>query len=107
MIESNGINNNFTEAQNKLSTSYQAKSSFQQLETKSWYEAMSKAWGDSLNNQAAKITELSNQVGANGKDDPASITLLTTESLRMQFLSNSASTTIKSVGQALEALARK
>ncbi len=73
----------------------------------SWYEAMAKAWGSALDNQADKVTTLSQQVGENGQDNPSTITTLTAESLRMQFLSNNASTATTSVGQALEALARK
>ncbi|OZG74395.1 hypothetical protein BTA51_05135 [Hahella sp. CCB-MM4] len=73
----------------------------------SWYEAMAKAWGSALDTQADKITTLSSEVGENGQDNPSTITMLTAESLRMQFLSNNASTATSSVGQALDALARK
>lgn len=73
----------------------------------SWYEAMAKAWGSALDDQANRVTTLSEQIGEGGKDDPSTITMLTAESLRMQFLSNNASTATSSVGQALEALARK
>lgn len=72
----------------------------------SWYEAMSKAWGKVLDGQAEKITSLADSIGQ-GQDDPASITMLTAESLKMQFLSSNASTSTNSVGQALESLARK
>lgn len=76
---------------------------------KSWFQALAEAWGNSLDNQAAKITELSNGIGpgkTNG-EDPAMLTMLTTESMRMQFLANSASTSLNSSGQALETTARK
>lgn len=73
----------------------------------SWYEAMANAWGDTLDNQANKITEMADQIGNGGKDNPKAITELTAESMRMQFISSSASTSITSVGQALESLARK
>lgn len=76
---------------------------------KSWFQALAEAWGNSLDNQAAKITELSNNIGpgkANG-EDPAMLTQLTTESMRMQFLANSASTSLNSSGNALETTARK
>lgn len=72
----------------------------------SWYEAMAEAWGSALDQQAGRITSLSDAV-ANGQDNPSTITLLTAESLRMQFLSNNSSTATSSVGQALESLARK
>lgn len=73
----------------------------------SWFEAMSKAWGEALDGQANKITTLSEAIGVNGQDSPSTIALLTAESLRMQFLSSNASTSTNSVGQALESLARK
>ena len=75
-------------------------------ESKSWYEAMASAWGETLDNQAQKITELSSQVGT-GDDQPSQIVQLTAESLRMQFLSNQSATANNSVGQALESIARK
>lgn len=76
-------------------------------DVRSWFEAMAQAWGDALDTQAARITDMSHKIGVEGEDDPSSITMLTAESLRMQFLSNNAATATKSVGQALEALARK
>ena len=72
----------------------------------SWYQAMAEAWGKALDNQAVEITNLSEQVNS-GADNPSSITMLTAASLKMQFLSNNASTATTSIGQALESLARK
>ncbi|MCD9029457.1 hypothetical protein LDO26_14780 [Luteimonas sp. BDR2-5] len=72
----------------------------------SWYEAMSRAWGQTLDAQATRITELSDVIGQGG-DQPSNVVALTAESLRMQFLSNNASTSQNSVGQALETLGRK
>lgn len=72
----------------------------------SWYEAMSRAWGQTLDQQATRITDLSNVIGQGG-DQPSNVVQLTAESLRMQFLSNNASTSQNSVGQALETLGRK
>ena len=74
---------------------------------KSWFEAMAKAWGSALDQQAAKITELSDQITNGGQDQPSTLTLLTTASLQMQFLATNASTSNNSVGQALETLGRK
>ena len=73
----------------------------------SWYEAMARAWGNSLDDQATTIRDLSNQVSEGGQDQPSSMIELTAQSLKMQFMSNNASTSTNSVGQALEALARK
>ena len=74
---------------------------------KSWYEAMAQAWGQSLNNQAQVITQLSNEIGNGGSDQPAQITQLTAESMRFSFMATNASTATTSVGDGLESLGRK
>jgi hypothetical protein len=71
-----------------------------------WFEAMAQAWGQTLDNQADRIQQQSDAVGA-GNDTPAAITQLTAQSLKMSFLSNSSHSAISAVGQALETLARK
>lgn len=76
-------------------------------DVRSWYEAMARAWGQTLDRQAQVITDLSNTIGKSGDDQPSTIVQLTAESLRMQFLANNAATANNSVGQALEALGRK
>jgi hypothetical protein len=73
----------------------------------SWYEAMAKAWGTALDNQAGRIASLSDAIGVERQSDPSVMISLTSESMRMQFLSQNASTSMSSVGQALETLARK
>ena len=75
-------------------------------DSSSWYEAMSRAWGQTLDTQAAKITNLSDTIGAGG-DQPSNMVKLTAESLKMQFISNNAATAQNSVGDALTTLARK
>jgi hypothetical protein len=75
-------------------------------EAKSWFEAMARAWGESLDQQANTITDLSSSL-SQGMDTPSQVTLLTAESMKMQFLSNSAATSNNSVGQALETLGKK
>lgn len=72
----------------------------------SWFEAMSEAWGEALDNQANQITDMADQL-VEGIDSPKQVTLLTAESLRMQFLSNSSHTAITAVGSSLETMARK
>ncbi len=76
-------------------------------DVKSWYEAMARAWGQTLDAQAEVISSLSDTIGNSGGDQPSTIVQLTAESLRMQFLSNNAATANNSVGQALESLGRK
>jgi hypothetical protein len=68
----------------------------------SWFEAMAQAWGQALDKQAGEIQQRSG-----GDDTPAAVTALTTESLKMTFLSNSSHTSISTVGQALDTMARK
>lgn len=75
-------------------------------EAKSWFEAMARAWGNALDQQAARVTALSDQV-ANGGDQPSTMAVLTAESMKMQFLANNAATANNSVGQALETLGKK
>jgi len=72
----------------------------------SWYEAMSRAWGQTLDTQASKITSLSDTISG-GADQPSNMVKLTAESLKMQFMSNNAATSQNSVGQALETLGKR
>jgi len=72
----------------------------------SWYEAMSRAWGQTLDTQASRITTLSDQISAGG-DQPSNMVALTAQSLKMQFMSNNAATSQNSVGQALETLGKR
>jgi len=67
---------------------------------------MAGAWGKALDQQAATIANLSDHLNA-GADKPSTMVHLSAESMRMQFMSNSASTSNNSVGQALETLGRK
>ena len=71
-----------------------------------WFDAMAQAWSKSLDDEADKITTMSNSIGA-GADDPKAITMLTAESLRMGYLSDSSHTSLSSVGSALDTMARK
>jgi hypothetical protein len=90
-------------------------------QSNSWFEAMAKAWGNALDQEANKVTALSDQVSdgtdadtnaqpgasSSGSDNPSVLTQLTAESLKMQFLSTSSSTSINAVGQGLNTLAQK
>ncbi|MBS7458774.1 hypothetical protein [Coralloluteibacterium stylophorae] len=75
-------------------------------DARSWYEAMSKAWGQALDTQATRITDLSAKVSEGG-DQPSNMVELTAQSLKMQFMSNNAATAQNSVGQALETLGKR
>ena len=120
---SNTINGSGGTSQLDLSSSIAAGSasagqSASSDQSKSWFEAMAKAWGSALDKEAQKITSLSDQLGSGtqgaggsasggSSDDPSVLTMLTTESLKMQFLSTSASTSINAAGQSQDTVARK
>ncbi|MGY0612622.1 MULTISPECIES: hypothetical protein [unclassified Luteimonas] len=72
----------------------------------SWYEAMSRAWGQTLDSQASVITDMSANISS-GSDQPSDMVQLTAASLKMQFMSNNAATSQNSVGQALETLGKR
>jgi len=72
----------------------------------SWFEAMAEAWGKTLDGQANRIEELATGIG-DGIDTPSAITQLTAESLKMGFMSNSSHTSLSSIAQGLETMARK
>jgi hypothetical protein len=72
-----------------------------------WFEALSDAWGQTLDTEASKIQTMSDNLGNQGSDNPSQITQLTAESLRMGFMSQSSQSSIDSVGKALETMARK
>jgi hypothetical protein len=72
----------------------------------SWFEAIARAWGQALDAEAQSLTDLSNQINA-GDDQPSSLTMLTAASQKFNFLANSESTSVTSIGQALETMARK
>lgn len=72
----------------------------------SWFEAVASAWGQTLDNEAQKITTMSDGIGQ-GNEQPSQIAELSAESMRMNFMSNSENTSVSSIGQSLETMARK
>jgi hypothetical protein len=72
----------------------------------SWFEAMAQAWGQTLDSQADRIQADSNDISG-GNDSPSALTELTTQSLKMTFMSDNSHTSISSVGEALDTMARK
>ncbi|MFN3592257.1 MAG: hypothetical protein ACK4TG_08725 [Thermaurantiacus sp.] len=71
-----------------------------------WYEALADAWGKTLDGQAARLEQQADGI-SQGTDNPSQVVKLTAEAMRMTFLTNASSTTIDSVGKALETMARK
>ena len=72
----------------------------------SWFEVMADAWGKTLDAKASEI-EAAGDALADGNDKPAHITHMTMLAQQMGFMSNSAHTSLQSVGTALETMARK
>ena len=72
----------------------------------SWYEAMAEAWGKTLDAKAGEIEAAADELSA-GNDKPAHITMMTALAQQMGFMSNSAHTSLQSVGTALEKMASK
>lgn len=100
------MSNEINTSLNMMATSPMTSSRGKGSGSGEWFEALSEAWGQTLDQQATRIESMSNQIG-NGTDSPSQITKLTAESMRMSFLSNSSSSSIDSVGKALETMARK
>lgn len=71
-----------------------------------WFEAFADAWGAALDKQASTIETMADNLKAGG-DKPSDITMLTAESMRMGFMSNSSHTSLDSISKALETMARK
>lgn len=72
----------------------------------SFFEALARAWGQVLDKQADTIQAASDAITA-GDDSPSALTELTTQSLKMSFITNSSHTSITKVGEALDTMARK
>lgn len=91
---------------NPLSVMATAPSSTKKEGSGTWYQAMAEAWGQTLDKQASTIETMSNQIGG-GDDSPATLTVMSAESLKMGFLSQSSHTSLSSVGEALKTMAQK
>lgn len=73
----------------------------------SWFEALARSWGTTLDNQAGRIEAQADVIGIGGSDRPSDVARLTAESLRLSFLAQSSSSSIDAVGKSLETMARK
>jgi hypothetical protein len=74
----------------------------------SWYEALAQALGQALDAQAAKVEALASQItDANAKDKPSTLTQLQSESQRLSFMMNTVDQILKTIGEALAAIAKK
>lgn len=91
---------------NPLSVMATAPSTTKKEGSGTWYQAMAEAWGQTLDKQANTIESLSAEIGA-GSDNPATLTIMSAESLKMGFLSQSSHTALSSTGDALKTMAQK
>jgi len=73
----------------------------------SWFDAMSDAWGKTLDAKAQEIEDASDQMGNSGENTPSQMTQITTMAQEMSFMSDSAHTSLEAVGSALDTIARK
>lgn len=96
----------FTTVQTQLTLNSTGAGKTGKGENSSWFEAMAEAWGEALDKQASNMINRAENL-SDGGETPGEITMLTAESLRMQFLSNSSHTALTSMGSALETMARK
>jgi hypothetical protein len=72
----------------------------------SWFEAMAQAWAEVMDKQAEQVVALSDEL-TNGNDDPGTAIQLQAQAQKMAYLATASSTSINSVGNALEVLAKK
>jgi phage-related protein len=74
----------------------------------SWFEALAKALGKALDEQAGEVKKLSEAVqGQDAKDNPSGFTDLQAASQRMSFMMSAADQVLKTLGEGLGTLARK
>ncbi len=95
-----------TNIDTQLSAIAAAPATGQNQRSSNWFEAFASAWGNALDSQASEIEARSNAL-SDGSDAPSQITMLTAESMRMSFMSQSSHTSLDSVSKALETMARK
>lgn len=72
----------------------------------SWFEATAQAWAEVMDKQAEQVVALSDEL-TSGNDDPGTAIQLQAQAQKMAYLATASSTSINSVGNALETLAKK
>ena len=95
------------ESINPVSVMATTSSNSTKAKSGTWYQAMAEAWGETLDRQAATMETLATRISDGGDDKPSTLTLMSAESLKMGFLSNSSHTALSSTGEALKTLAQK
>jgi len=80
-----------------------------QVDQASWFEAMARAWGQSLEREQDGIQETVNemQTGQGDSDSVENKVELQAQIQRFSFLSSASSNTIKTAGDTLDKLARR
>jgi hypothetical protein len=72
-----------------------------------FYEALARAWGESLDRQAQIISDKSAELNQEGNDTPGAITQLTAESAKISFMAQMSQTSMSQSAKALETVAQK
>lgn len=78
-----------------------------QEQSKSWFEAMAKAWGKAMDQKAAEIVSMSSSVSQGGDNQPSEIVQLQAKAQEFGFLSQSEASSVNAVGDGQQAMARK
>jgi hypothetical protein len=90
-----------------LSATNRALSSFgDKSNGSSWFEALSEAWAQTLDQQAGRLEALSARVSG-GDDRPGTLTELSTAGLILNAQSTAAHTSISSAGETLTKVSQK
>jgi hypothetical protein len=101
----NDVNND--QMRNDTLAALQSSTTSSSSDQRSWYLAFAKAWGNTLDTQASKLENLSDQIGNQGNDKPSKIAELTAESLRFGFMAQNSATSLNSTGEALKTMSSK
>jgi len=72
-----------------------------------FFQTLAAVWATALNNQANVMEQDAQAMNTSADNSPGSIVTMTSDSLMFSFLSQSASTSDNSAGDALNTLARK
>ncbi|MFP4061631.1 MAG: hypothetical protein ACLFS2_02435 [Halochromatium sp.] len=85
------------------------RASATQADRASWFEAMARAWGSGLDKEAEEVVQLSDEMqsGEGDSDEIGNQVEFQAQVQRMSFMSEAASNSVKTGGEALSSLARR
>jgi hypothetical protein len=73
----------------------------------SFFEALSTAWGVTLDRKSEELKDKANALTADGGDTPGNVTALSAAASEFQFLSESAHTSDSAAAQGLQSVAKQ